>query len=147
MGATLEQFGSGEEFVKYFSNPDQVIAENVNAIADLTAEFDAFDIIESMREFEAPFTLTGYQESQSEGVVAFVEIVTLILLARGSRTPDISARQEKAPNEIIEQLHHHASLISKVGTFSVLTAGRSNTYGPLTRLASEYRAIGLSVRG
>jgi len=62
------------------------VAERVAEISELTTGYDAFDIVELMRQREIPFTLTGYQESQSGGMAAFIEIASLILLARGTRS-------------------------------------------------------------
>ena len=144
---TLEELNPGEDLRGYVARRDEIVAERVAEISALMTGFDGFDIVELMRQREIPFTLTGYQESQSDGMAAFIEVAALVLLARGTRSSLESESTETPPNHVIDQLHSLASAILTVGTISVLAEGEKNKYGPLTRLAAEYRISELNVRG
>lgn len=144
---TLDELNPGEDLRGYAARRDEIVAERVAEISALTAGFDGFDIVELMRQREIPFTLTGYQESQSDGMAAFIEVAALVLLARGTRSALESEPTETPPNHVIDQLHSLASAILTVGTISVLAESENNKYGPLTRLAAEYRVSELNVRG
>lgn len=130
----------------YASRRDEVLSEYVTAIAEAVAGYDAFDVIELMRQMEVPFVLSGHRESEHEGLAAIIEIVTLVLLARGSRDPSTPGHEGPTPNHIVDELHRHASAILQVGAFSLLMDGDSEKYGPLTRLSSHYRSSELFVR-
>lgn len=147
MNATLEELDPGEHLRAYAARRDQVVATKVAEISALVAGFDGFDIIELMRQRETPFTLTGYEESQFDGMAAFIEIVASMVLARGARNASEREPPETAPNQVIEQLHSLVSTILTVGTLFLLAEGEKGGYGPLTRLASEYLVSELNIRG
>ncbi|MEV5743031.1 hypothetical protein AB0L30_23485 [Microbispora rosea] len=121
------------------------MSDKVTAISDLVAPYDAFDVIDLMRQRETPFTLDAYQESLHEGRVAAIEIVALILLARGRREGD-AASMAVAPNSIIQELHNHAVEMLDVGTFALLAEGTDVDHSPLAPLAADYRSSELNVR-
>jgi hypothetical protein len=146
MAQIVEELAPGESLQDYVSRRDEVVGQHVSSISSLVTGFDAFDILDLMRQRETPFTLTGYSESQHDGLAAAIEVVALILLARGSRAPSISEPDDPAPNGVIEQLHHHASVILQVCTFAALAEADGERYGRLTRLASELRCSELNVR-
>lgn len=146
MNQILERLPPGESLLDYAARRDEIVRDSVNAISDLTAGFDAFDIIELMRQREIPFTLTGYKESQHDGLVAAIEITALIILSRGSRSPVTRNTGGAHPNAIINQLHEHASTILQVGSFAIQAEGVNEQNGPLARLSAEYRARALYVR-
>ena len=142
----FEAIASGESLQDYVARQDDIIGEHVSGIGHLLTGFDAFDILELMRQRETPFTLTEYNESQHDGLAAAIEIVALVLLARESRHSPSPVTDIPAPNEVIEQLHQHASAILQIGTLAMLSDGQSEKYGPLTKLASELRCSELNVR-
>lgn len=147
MRESLSELAPGETLRDYVARHEDILCEQVIAISDLTAGFDAFDIIELMRQREAPFSLTGYEESQDDGQLAVIEIVSLVLLARGSRDPITHEPDQAAPNQIIDELHRRAKAILTLWTFVTMTEGASSKHGPLTQLAAEYRSTELNIRG
>ncbi|MFI2715211.1 hypothetical protein ACH5AI_02550 [Streptomyces collinus] len=144
MDAT-QDLPSGESLQEYAGRRNEIAASHVTVMSNVLSKFDAFDIIELMRQRETPISLAGYRESESDGLGAAVELVALILLARGSREAPI--RDESiTPNLVIEQLHRRATKVLQVGAFSLLAEGESNKYGPLSRLAAHYRSSELFIR-
>lgn len=63
MGRIVDELGPGESLASYASRRDQVVEENVRAIARLTDPYDAYDVLDLMRQRETPLTLTGHNEA------------------------------------------------------------------------------------
>ncbi|ACZ83213.1 hypothetical protein Aros01_02663 [Streptosporangium roseum] len=135
----------GEDFLQYARRRDSILRDKVMTISNLVAPYDAFDVIDLMRQREMPLILDGYRESLDEGRAAAIEIVALILLARGRREGG-SPNLADAPNSIIQELHHHTLEMLDVGTFALLAEGTESSHGPLAPLAADYRSSELNIR-
>lgn len=145
-GRVAEDMRPEESPHDYVGRKDAVIEENVRAMAEVLASQDAFDVLDLMRQRESPVTLTGYRESQADGMAAAIEIVALILLARGDRKPEDDRPAVDPPNSLISDLHRRCSTLLTMGTFAALAEGEQQKYGPLTKLAFEYRSHEVNVR-
>jgi len=146
MLASAEDIRHGETMADYVGRRDQVVRANVEAIARLIGDGDAFDIVELMRLREMPLTLTGYNESEADGLPAAIEIATLILVARGARRPAAHPAQNPEPHTAIEEIHARCRTLLTMGTFSALTRGAAQEHGPLTMLAAQYTTHQVNVK-
>ncbi|SNU01059.1 hypothetical protein SAMN06298212_10661 [Ruaniaceae bacterium KH17] len=120
------------------------VEREVSAIIDLIADFDAFDVIELMRMRE--FTIVPDPCVAPEGGASLpVEIVAASLLARPSRKPSPTPRQETRPHEVIEELHERSMRLARIASYRQLAEGQLRD-DPLGRLASEYQGAVLNIR-
>lgn len=142
----LAELNPGESFADYAGRRSEIVRENVQEISRQFAGADAFDVLELMRLREMPLTLTGYDESQSDGLPAAIDLVALTLLARGSRAPQVERVGIREPHEAIENVHKKCAKILRVGAFSALADGEASKYGPLTMLAAQYKSHELNVK-
>lgn len=123
-----------------------MIREHVEAITNATQNADAFDVIELMRLRETPMVLEGYRESLADQRPTAVELVALILLARGVRVlPDADPRGAH-PAKVVPDLHERAGVLLSVGQFMLLSDGQAEKFGPLTTLAATYVGHELNVK-
>ncbi|WP_285241791.1 hypothetical protein [Pseudarthrobacter sp. MEB009] len=146
MATTLGNLRPGESLTDFVSRGSEVIREHVEAIAGAVKLADAFDVIELMRLREMPMVLDGFRESLSDQLPTAVDVVALILLARGAR--DSSAVDVKAaqPSKVVPDLHNHARALLAVGQFVLLSGGQAERFGPLTTLAATYVGHELNVK-
>lgn len=143
----LDDVQPGESLPHYASRRNQVVEDHVRAMAALMAPYDAFDVLDLMRQREVPFTLTGFSESQSDNLAAAVELVATILIARGVRAPVAESSNElPPPNRIITELHRRCRTILSMGTLSALATAEQEAHGPLTMLAAHFSTHELNVR-
>lgn len=120
------------------------IETDVAAILDLIAEADAFDVIELMRMRE--FSIVPDPRLAPPGSASLpVEIIATVLLARPSRKPDPTPRQETRPHEVIADLHERCLRLARVASYRQLAEGQLSQ-DPLGRLASEYQGAVLNIR-
>ncbi len=104
MATTLASLRPGETLLDFVARGPEVIREHVEAIAKAIRKADAFDVIELMRLRETPMVLEGYRESLADQRPAAVELVALILLARGVRgLPDADPRAAN-PAKVVPDL-------------------------------------------
>ncbi|WP_137241782.1 hypothetical protein [Plantibacter flavus] len=120
------------------------IETDVAAMLDLIAEADAFDVIELMRMRE--FSIAPDPRLAPPGGASLpVEIIATVLLARPSRKPDPTPRQETRPHEVIADLHERCLRLARVASYRQLAEGQLSQ-DPLGRLASEYQGAVLNIR-
>lgn len=146
MGRALEDLEPGESLHEFAARQEEVIQDRAAKIEHIARPYDAFDIIELLRQREMPITLAGFFESQHDGLAAVIEIVSLILLSGRLQRAGNNEREPVAPSSVIGQLHEYAMTILRVGSYGLLLAGQKQNYGPLTGLSSEYRSSKLSIR-
>ncbi|WP_141214949.1 MULTISPECIES: hypothetical protein [unclassified Rhodococcus (in: high G+C Gram-positive bacteria)] len=120
------------------------IAAEVPVILELVVEADAFDVIELMRMREFPIA-PDPRLAPRDGASLPVEILAAVLLARASRKPNPTPRQNTRPNEVIEELHHRCARLGRIASYRQLTEGML-TGDPFARLASEYQGAVLNIR-
>ncbi|MFG2089647.1 hypothetical protein [Spirillospora sp. NPDC048824] len=136
----------GESLHNYADRSQEVIQAEISKICDLVGPYDAFDVVELLRQREMPFSLAGFAESQHDGLAAIIEVVSLILISRNTRNPVSASASTSAPNEIIDSLHQSARSLLQAAAFGILQAGEKGEYGPLTSLSAEYRSSELFIR-
>lgn len=113
-------------------------------MSNLIADADAFDVIELMRMRE--FSIVPDPRAAPPGGASLpVEIVGALLLARSSRKPDPTPRENTRPHEAIQELHERCAKLGRIASYRQLTEGRLSTE-PLARLASEYQGAALNIR-
>ncbi len=120
------------------------VEKEVSAILGLVADSDAFDVIELMRMRE--FSIVPDPRLAPAGGASLpVEIVAASLLARASRQPGPTPRQETRPHEVISELHERSMRLARIASYRQLAEGQLRD-DPLGRLASEYQGAVLNIR-
>ena len=146
MATTLASLRPGETLRDFAARGPEVIREHVEAITSAIQNADAFDVIELMRLRETPMALEGYRESLADQRPAAVELMALILLARGARIlPGADSRAAHPANDIPD-FHERAGVLLSVGQFMLLSDGQAEKFGPLTSLAATYVGHELNVK-
>ncbi|MEV4673952.1 hypothetical protein AB0K34_20055 [Actinomadura sp. NPDC049382] len=143
-GEVLSHLREGETLQDYTSRKDEVIVSTVQSILELTRDFDAFDIIDLMRQRETPLYLPHYRESSTDKRAAAIELVAVLMSARGYREPD--TKSTSYPNEIIEKLHAYCSQLLDLSVFARLHEAERHPEEPLADLAATYAGHELNVR-
>jgi hypothetical protein len=113
----------------------------VDAIAALVQDADAFDVIELMRLRE----LGVVPQAAPGGSALAIEIVAAALLARGSRKPSGLPREETRPHMAVNELHQRALRLLRLAQARQLTEAALNG-GPLAMLAAEYQGTVMGIR-
>nr|WP_173160756.1 hypothetical protein [Arthrobacter sp. 68b] len=146
MATALGNLRPGESLDDFVARGPEVIRDHVEAIVSAIQEADAFDVIELMRLRETPMVLDGYRESLSDQLPTAVEVVALILLARGARVSAATDVKAAQPSKVIPELHNHARALLTMGQFMLLSAGKAEKFGPLTTLAATYVGHEINVK-
>lgn len=146
MTAVVSRMREGESAFDYVARGPKVIREDVLAIAEALADADAFDVIELMRMREMPMILEDYRESLSDHLPAAIDLVSLILLARGHRVRPGADPKSTRPAAAVSDVHDRASEMLTIGSFTFLASGHKNEFGPLTQLAATYASQDLTVQ-
>lgn len=146
MGATLGRLREGENPREYVLRGPEIIEEHVDAIVESLKDADAFDVIELMRMRELPMSLEGYRESLEDHLPAAVELIALVLLARGQREPILAPTAKSRPAGTISDLHDRAAEMLTIGAFTLLDSGERAEFGPLTALSAAYVSHDLTVQ-
>lgn len=121
------------------------VETEVARICDLVRGSDAFDVIELLRLREFPPGATA-PESEHDGSGAVIELVALVLLARGHRTGPGLAREDSRPHEVIPELHDRAKRLLRLSSYRLLFAARLDERPVLARLAATYQSFFVDVR-
>jgi hypothetical protein len=146
MAATFASLQPGETLLDFVSRGPEVIREHVEAITKAIRVADAFDVIELMRLRETPMVLEGYRESLADQRPAAVELIALILLARGARVlPDVDPKSAH-PAKVVPDIHERMGVLLSLGQFMLLSEGQAGKFGPLTSLMATYVGHELNVR-
>ena len=127
---------------------DRLRAEVESVVArmcDLVGGSDAFDVIELLRLREFPPGDTA-PESEHDGSGAVIELVALVLLARGCRAEAGLEREESRPHEVIQELHDRAKRLLRLSAYRLLFAARLEERQVLARLAATYQSFFVDVR-
>jgi hypothetical protein len=146
-----DPFGELELFVRAqtLTELDAVLRSEVQtevaSILDAVAGFDAFDVIELMRLREFPISPVLAIETGHDGNAAALEVVALVLLTRDGRNGS-HAEAEKHPHEIIDELHHRATRLTRLSSFWALASARLRGDTPLARIAATYQSYFVGVR-
>lgn len=136
----------GESILDYIARGPEIIEAHASAISRLAAGVDAFDLIELMRQRETPQLLDGYRESLADHLPAAVELVSIILLSRGTKSQMVGVLHSEDPRTIVLDLHSRANELLMLSSFMLLTDGAKDKHGPLTTLAATYVSQEVSVR-
>lgn len=146
MASTLASVRPGETLLDFVGRGPEVIREHVEAIAKAVRKADAFDVIDLMRLRETPLVLEGYRESLADQRPAAVELVALILLARGVRVFPETDPKAANPSQVVPDLHYRAGVLLSLGQFMLLAEGQTEKFGPLTSLAATFVGHELNVK-
>lgn len=113
----------------------------VEAMAALVQDADAFDVIELMRLRE----LGVVRQAAPGGSALAIEIVAAVLLSRGSRKPSPLLREETGPHMAVNELHQCALRLLRLAQARQLTEAALNG-DPLAMLAAEYQGTVMGIR-
>lgn len=119
---------------------DQIQLE-VDAMAALVEDADAFDVIELMRLRELP----PVPHAAPDGSAVAIEIVAAVLLSRPSRKPTPRPREETRPHMAVNELHHRALRVTRLAQARQLTEATLNG-DALSMLAAEYQGAVMGIR-
>lgn len=116
----------------------------VDAMANLIADADAFDVIELMRLRELS-PVSDPTVVNTDGSALSIEIVAAVLLSRPSRKPDPRPRSETRPHEVVEDLHKRSQRLARLATYRQLFEARLSD-DRLADLAADYQGAVLNIR-
>jgi hypothetical protein len=150
MARFADGLAPAESWSEIAQQAPEIIRYTVAEMAKLLAGHDIFDVLELVRQHEVPITITGYKESEAEGLAAVIDVVALVALGLKTRKvplPD-GADQDQVPptNMIIEPLCAHAREIIKLAMVLGLAVRGGNGDGSLAELAGQLRSGELTIR-
>lgn len=122
------------------------VGQEVDAVLALTEEFDAFDVIELMRQRELPISPVLGLDPSFDGSGAAIEVVTLVLLSRGERKPSSTPREDTRPNQAIAELHDRAKRLLRLAVYRAKALEFMRGRDPVARLSAEYQSYLVGVR-
>lgn len=143
----MQIFAGAQETGELDQRLDEQIRTEVAAMLAATEEFDAFDVIELLRLRELPIVPVLGLRPDYDGNSAVIDLVSLVLLTRGTRAPGSTPRAETQPHHVIAELHQRAARLLRLSTYKAVAAAAMRTSDPLARLAAEYQSYRVSVRG
>lgn len=123
----------GQDLSALVSMAEKLIGEATHEILEATTNLDAFDVLELMRQRELGLPALGHN---GEGSAATIELVGVVLLARGSRTPKPEPTGDRA-NQVVETVRDAANFILTLASFSRLDEADEDG-GGLTELLARY---------
>lgn len=121
------------------------VESEVARMCELVRRSDAFDVIELLRLREFPLGDTA-PESEDDGSGAVIDLVALVLLARGYRTQPGLLGEASRPHEVIQELHDRAKRLLRLSSYRLLFAARLEERQVLARLAATYQLFFVGVR-
>ncbi|MEU4643376.1 hypothetical protein [Micromonospora sp. NPDC023814] len=124
------------------------LTDAVQRIARLTAQCDAFDVLEYVRLHNAMANPETFQETEHEGSAAVIELVALIMAARGSRAASAAGDGDQPvmrPEQIVEDIQIAAMEAFDVGSMLIMF-GSALDADPLRRLSFGARLREVAVR-
>lgn len=142
----MSRLADGETPFDYVARGPSIIRKHVEEIAVALTDADAFDVIELMRMREMPMVLDHYRESLADHLPAAIDLVGVILIARGHRVLPGADTARCRPAAVVPDLHERASEMLTLGAFTLLASGSRNEFGPLTSLAASYASQELTVQ-
>lgn len=101
----------------------QRIAESVTRVVQAASGLDVFDVVEALRLENALFDPEEYKETEDEGSLALIELVAVILSARGSRSPVGMAPEgdeQQSVREVLAEVTLAAREALRAGQFMAL---------------------------
>jgi hypothetical protein len=122
---------------------DQIQLE-VDAMAGLIEDADAFDVIELMRMREFPPVPDPRAVPPDSSALA-VEIVAAVLLSRESRKSSSLPRDQTRPHMAVNELHDRAQRLTRLAQARQLTEARLSD-NSLARLAAQYQGAVMGIR-
>jgi hypothetical protein len=123
------------------------IRREVTAMLDVTRDLDAFDVVELVRLRELPISPVVGLMPDYDGNAAVIDLVSLVLLSRGSRALGSTPRAETQPHLAIHELHDRAARLLRLGTYRAITGAALSDDNSVARLAAEYQSYLVRVRG
>lgn len=122
------------------------VATEVDRILALTAELDAFDVVELMRQREMTIAPVLGLDPGFDGSGAAIELIALVMRTRGERKPGTEPREATRPNEVIAELHDRAKRLLRLAIYRAKVCEQLRGSDPLARLSAEYQSYLVGVR-
>lgn len=116
----------------------------VDTMADLVRDADAFDVIELMRMREFP-PVPDPRAVMPDSSALAIEIVAAILLSRTSRKPNDRPREETRPHACVSELHDRAQRLARLAQSRLFAEARLSN-DPLALLAAQYQGAVMGIR-
>jgi hypothetical protein len=122
------------------------VQREIEAMLDLTHDFDAFDVIDLMRQRELPIVPVLALRPDFDGSAAAIELVALLMLTRGERKPSPKPREDTRPNEAIDELHERSKRLLRLAIHRAKACEFLRGRAPLARLSADYQSYLVGVR-
>lgn len=116
----------------------------VDAIASLVEDADAFDVIELMRMRELG-PVSDPRFAVPDGSAVAIEIIAAVLLSRASRKISDFPRDESRPHMAVNELHDRAARLMRLAQTRQLVEARLSD-DPLAMLAAQYQGSVMGIR-
>jgi hypothetical protein len=116
----------------------------VDAMAALVEDADAFDVVELMRLRELP-PVPDPRAVMPDSSALAIEIVAAVLLSRVSRKPSSRPRNETRPHMVVEELHDRAERLRRLAQARQLSEAHLSD-DSLAVLAAEYQGAVMGIR-
>lgn len=145
MKAVTGQVRDGETLTAYAGRRNEIVAESVRHLLDLLDGVDAFDVLDLMRQREVIAARAGYPEENFDASAAVVEVVAVILLARGRRSQGTRHAFSDRAYKSVEALHTVSGRVLSVASMALL-AQADATSDELSQLAAHYQGAALNIR-
>lgn len=124
----------------------EAVATEVDRILALTAELDAFDVVELMRQREMTISPVLGLDPGFDGSGAAIELIALVMRTRGERKPATEPQEATRPNEVIAELHDCAKRLLRLAIYRAKVCEQLRGSDPLARLSAEYQSYLVGVR-
>jgi hypothetical protein len=144
MASAADGMRPGESLPAYAARRDEVVEAAVKRIIAAVDGADAFDVLDLMRQREVMGARFGFEEPRHEASAVALEIVAIVLLARGQREGTVRSIEGSAQRSI-DTLHDAAVQVLHVGNFALLAAAESSP-DELASLTAHNKGNVLNVR-
>jgi hypothetical protein len=144
--AEISIFSGAETIDEIEQRLREQVAQEVGAIKSVIGEFDGLDVIELMRQREIPIAPVLALEQGFDGSAAAMELIALLVVARGQRRPASTPREDTRPNAAIDELHERAMRLLRLGLYRAKAIEFMRGRAPLDLLSAEYQSYMVGVR-
>lgn len=121
------------------------VTESTEAMIELMAQHDLFDLLELVRRKELAPGLDGFKESESASVAAAIEVVALLGLASDTVTARQAARESRGLDSVVESAETLDAYAREILTLAVMSAPMPDNSG-ISELTHQLRVQEILVR-
>lgn len=149
MARLAEGLAPASSWLEAAQSARALMESETNEIGALLKGHDVYDVLELVRQHEFAQRMMNPHESQSDSLIAVVDVVALVALDLGTRHPAAQGDNESdlpQPNTIVEDICYKARRVLQAATFLAMSIMGDPSLGPLSELAAQLRSSELTVR-